>query len=603
MNQLIETVELIKAAIDYANKGFPVFPCCWPDVDGHCGCGRHHEDRSAGKVPLTAHGLQDATTDLNRLSAWWGKYPNSNLAVAIPKGYFVLDIDIAHNGYESLAKLQRIVGELPDTLLITTGSGGSHYWFTTTEPVRNTVALAGLEGLDIRGIGGYVVTAPSLHRTGGYYKIAENRCPAPAPQALIDLVLKATPSNQSIAPAIVNAINEGGRNHTLASLGGTMRRRGMELKEIETSLLAINLNRCNPPLPEDQVRKIAASVSRYIPDVNAIPNGNVILSNYNKSVTHPDLDINVTQNVTQNVTEFSERVTVWISETKGRWFETQEIDRELGIISQKDKDARRQKLHRMENDGVIERHPKTNKMWRFVDQELVELNYKTLPVTSPLNIVLPLGLSHLVKVFAGNLIVLAGSPNSGKTAVALELIKLNNEKDMPVYYFYSEGGDIELRNRLDNCEGMDINEWNFRAFSRSVDFADVIAPGCLNVVDYLEVTDNFYSVAEKLTAICNKNTTGLSVVCLQKNAFAKMGRGGSFSLEKARLYIAFDEAEGVNNAQAEIIKAKSWAVKGYNPNHLKTTFHIQNGWIENNAVDWSQTGGEEYKIPKKKEDG
>ena len=533
------------------------------------------------------------------MSAWWAKYPRSNVAIAIPEGYFVLDVDILHNGFNSLAKLQELVGWLPDTLVITTGSGGAHYWFTTPTPIRNTVRLAGLDGLDIRGIGGYVVTAPSLHRTGEVYEISQNNEVLPAPQALIDLILKSTPSTVTSALPISDAIPQGTRDHTLMSLAGTMRRRGMSQPEIEAALLVTNSTRCNPPLPDADVCRIAASAARYLPDVSAIPNGNVLNTNVKERLNPSELGTNVTPNVTENVTP-SEQIDTWISGTKGRWFETQELDNELGIKDVTGKNNRRVHLFRLEQRGIIERHLKDNKRWRFVDKQLVELDYKNLSVVKPLTVTLPLGLSLLTNLYPGNLVVFAGAPNAGKTAVALEMIKLNNGIAMPAYYFYSEGGDVELRNRLDGCEGMVIEEWNFRAFSRTADFADVIAPDCLNVVDYLEMTNDFYSVADKLTAMCNRIGNGLIVVCLQKNAGAKLGRGGSFSEEKARLYIAFDEADGANNAQAEIIKAKSWRVKGFNPNHLKTTFHIQNGWIEDNRVDWTATGGDDWKLPTKK---
>ncbi len=58
-------------------------------------------------------------------------------------------------------------------------------------------------------------------------------------------------------------IAEGGRNVALASLAGTMRSRGMTASAIEAALLAHNQERCNPPLPEKEVRHIARSVGRY----------------------------------------------------------------------------------------------------------------------------------------------------------------------------------------------------------------------------------------------------------------------------------------------------------------------------------------------------
>ncbi len=44
-----------------------------------------------------------------------------------------------------------------------------------------------------------------------------------------------------------------------------MRRRGMSPEAIEAALKQENRARCNPPLPDDEVREIARSVARYAP--------------------------------------------------------------------------------------------------------------------------------------------------------------------------------------------------------------------------------------------------------------------------------------------------------------------------------------------------
>ncbi len=59
------------------------------------------------------------------------------------------------------------------------------------------------------------------------------------------------------------------RAAALASLAGSMRRRGMGRESIEAALLAENAARCRPPLPEAEVRRIANSVSRYEPAEDA----------------------------------------------------------------------------------------------------------------------------------------------------------------------------------------------------------------------------------------------------------------------------------------------------------------------------------------------
>jgi hypothetical protein len=62
-----------------------------------------------------------------------------------------------------------------------------------------------------------------------------------------------------------DAIPKGARNDTLTSLAGTMRRRGMSPEAITAALLAENAARCDPPLPEANVCRIARSVSGYAP--------------------------------------------------------------------------------------------------------------------------------------------------------------------------------------------------------------------------------------------------------------------------------------------------------------------------------------------------
>lgn len=92
--------------------------------------------------------------------------------------------------------------------------------------------------------------------------------------ALLDLLVaecKAAPVPGSFPPKSKTApdagpIHQGLRHKTLVSLAGTMLRRGMGHIEIEVALLAVNSERCSPPLDEHRVRQIASDVvQRYGP--------------------------------------------------------------------------------------------------------------------------------------------------------------------------------------------------------------------------------------------------------------------------------------------------------------------------------------------------
>jgi primase-like protein/AAA domain-containing protein/DNA primase RepB-like protein len=68
------------------------------------------------------------------------------------------------------------------------------------------------------------------------------------------------------AQPVESRIASGGRNKELTSIAGTMRRRGLEEEELAAALLAVNDRRCDPPLEEEEVRKIARSVAGYEPE-------------------------------------------------------------------------------------------------------------------------------------------------------------------------------------------------------------------------------------------------------------------------------------------------------------------------------------------------
>ena len=65
------------------------------------------------------------------------------------------------------------------------------------------------------------------------------------------------------ADASGERITEKRRNVTLTSLAGRLRRGGLSGAAIEAALLVENETRCDPPLPEAEVRSIAASIGRY----------------------------------------------------------------------------------------------------------------------------------------------------------------------------------------------------------------------------------------------------------------------------------------------------------------------------------------------------
>lgn len=147
----IQHLRLPEAAWSLASSGVPVFPC----VPGE-------------KRPLTRRGFHDATTDLDQVSAWWGRWPGANLAIPTgpASGIEVVDIDIGSTG-SGFPAFQRVRCEglvHGWAALVRTPSGGLHIYFRADASREQPSWQAPKTQIDFRGTGGYILAPPSQVR-------------------------------------------------------------------------------------------------------------------------------------------------------------------------------------------------------------------------------------------------------------------------------------------------------------------------------------------------------------------------------------------------------------------------------------------------------
>ncbi len=163
-----DDANLLAAALDYARRGWYVFPC-HVVTNGLCSCGQPPDHRGAGKHPRTPNGHLGATLDEAIIRGWWTRWPMANVGIAcLPSGLIVLDVDPRHGGLESLADLRQELGAaLFETVCCETGGGGLHLYYSANGlDLPDKIGL--LPGLDVKSQG-YVIAPPSLHPSGGYY--------------------------------------------------------------------------------------------------------------------------------------------------------------------------------------------------------------------------------------------------------------------------------------------------------------------------------------------------------------------------------------------------------------------------------------------------
>jgi len=233
------------------------------------------------------------------------------------------------------------------------------------------------------------------------------------------------------------------------------------------------------------------------------------------------------------------------------------------------RDAVRHALRRLKEAGVLRKLQRAG-CYEKVDTELEVMDWKNSDL-EPEPLILPFALSTLMEFNPGNVILVSGARNAGKTAFLLNVIADNMHR-YDVHLFNSESGASELKKRLLKFKDMPINEWNFSAYSRSGDFGSVIKPGkgVLNIIDYLEVYKDFWIVGQLIQGIWEALDGALAIIALQKPIGRDIGIGGELSLDKPRLAIAMD------GGTVKIVKAKAW--KGdFNPNGMSIGFNIVDG--------------------------
>ena len=237
-------------ALAYAAKGWRVLPIV-----------------ANNKIPATAHGVKDATTDPVQIRLWFDRNPHYNIGIATgaESGIVVFDIDPRNGGDYSWDNWTDANGHqgIKDTAQQLTAGRGIHY-LAQYEPGLKSTKLG--PGIDFLADGRYFLVYPSEINGIGYEWEASNDPldgaePMSIPPKWIDVMRQSRPSGDRGIASL--DLIRGGRNEGLTALGGTLRGYGLSEPEILATLQVTNELRCDPPLPSSDITRIAKSVSRY----------------------------------------------------------------------------------------------------------------------------------------------------------------------------------------------------------------------------------------------------------------------------------------------------------------------------------------------------
>lgn len=266
------SVDVAIAASDYARRGWAVLPLHSIRND-ICTCSKGADCTSPGKHPILIGGVHAATSDATEVVKLWRAHPGANVGIATGKisGLIALDVDPRNGGKVTVQRLFNECDTHPRTPTSDTGGGGFHRLFRYPETTCRTLhSPADLNGLDLLSDGAFIVAPPSRHVSGKCYQWRKDRDPAsvrlsslPASWLTRIQLPAAAPVQQPTSQ--VDGIVEGNRNNHLTSRAGVLRQANLSDGAILAALRSENAERCQPPLEDEEVIRIAQSVTRYLP--------------------------------------------------------------------------------------------------------------------------------------------------------------------------------------------------------------------------------------------------------------------------------------------------------------------------------------------------
>ena len=232
-----------------------------------------------GKRPILKGWPTRGIADEETIDYWLRQWPTCNMAFitgrwdgdseATVRLFYVLDVDPDAGGLESLARLEEMIGKLPETHTVITGGDGLHFYLERPDGVtiRSSVGKLG-PGLDIRADGGQVVAPPSVHKSGRLYCQRGDVTAFASFPALVNLIKEGSAAElptRSTAPRASTPGDAGTRawwqddgdgvHVCILALSGGLLRRGMlpsQAIELMTAVL--------PPRSTPQPNEIKAAV-------------------------------------------------------------------------------------------------------------------------------------------------------------------------------------------------------------------------------------------------------------------------------------------------------------------------------------------------------
>lgn len=560
-------MDCFNTALFYASKGKSVIPVL---------------TKGKNKKPLIKWtDLQNRIASEEEINSWWLRYPDAQLGLVTGKFNDIIVIDT--DTEESALLVDSMLEEGIEYPIQKTPRGGKHYFFKYEPGFVNRAKVA--QDIDIRTDGGMVVIEPSISEKGAWEWVGDPELifkdPCLIPAALREYINNAlikantgskginslylyrdvTSDSDRLLHSVTSSDNkkgyftEGRRDDDLFSTANVLLK-GYMKEDMARQVINMIAEKCDPPFSKKEAQEKIDS---------AIKHGGKFRGT------------------------ISGEVREWALVTSGV-FSVNNCYNECQLVTKDEKGAARKELERLEKQGLIAKVGDERGKYRKVEEVPEPVRWAESDDT-PLMLKWPLRLEQFYECLPRNLVVIAGSPDAGKTCFCLNFA-MENMKNHQIRYFTSEMGAKELKSRIKKFPIHTAAEWkNVEFLEVSHNFEDLILPDAINIVDYIEAPEEAWKITTPINKIYKKLKDGMCLIALQKPRNRDVARGGEGTLDRPRLYLS------MGNNEIKIVKCKNWVQENVNPNgkSLEYTistgseFHVSRDWYEK---DWDSGIGE-----------
>lgn len=272
----------------------------------------------------------------------------------------------------------------------------------------------------------------------------------------------------------------------------------------------------------------------------------------------------------------------WIELHKGETFDLDTVCRHLQVQERDNRKYVAIELSKLVGKGTLEKvtSPLYKPIYRYIDNTCKYIDWVNAPDSDVLDIKWPYGVDDgsqfgfdgRVRVAPGDVIVVAGTSNMGKTAFCMNFLWENMDtyactlmgNEYSPGKFRRRSGRMTWKNPIG-----DDGKSKFELIERREGWKDIIRPNNINIIDWINLSDKFYEIGKIIEDIQARLHNGIVLISLQKDEHKTRGLGGGFSEHLSSLYLTVDYE------RLTIIKAKEWVE--WNPNGKIYGFRIVNG--------------------------